>query len=113
MHATWLEHLVLMVVILIPHRITRIAHFYLRDSVKHKQLVTNMHKCNLPVSMLDAKQAKEACNMHRVMDKLNMPKGHSLKPFLAPHSYPKPNLTSWLYGDLQPAVCLSRMRWKF
>ena len=51
----------------VPHRKTGIAHFYPRGSEKHEELVTNMHKCNLPVSMLDAKQAKEACPY------LNMP----------------------------------------
>ena len=52
----------------IPYRKTGIAHFYPRGSEQHEKIAANMHKCNLPVSLLDAKQAKEACPYLNVPD---------------------------------------------
>ena len=37
------------------------AHFYPKGSEKFDKMVTNMQNCNLPVSLLDAKQAKDLC----------------------------------------------------
>ena len=37
------------------------AHFYPKGSEKLDKIVANMHSCNLPVSLLDAKQAKHSC----------------------------------------------------
>ena len=49
------------------HRKTGMAHFYPKGSEKLDKVVANMHNCNLPVSLLDAKQAKDSCPY------LNMP----------------------------------------
>ena len=37
------------------------AHFYPKGSEKLDKMVANMCSCNLPVSLLDAKQAKDLC----------------------------------------------------
>lgn len=50
-----------MIDIFIPYRKTGLAHFYPKGSEKLDKTVANMHNCNLPVSLLDAKQAKDIC----------------------------------------------------
>ena len=57
-----------MVLICYPHRKTGTAHFYPRGSEKFDKIVANMRQCNLPVGLLDAKQAKEACPYLNVPD---------------------------------------------
>ena len=51
----------------IPHRKIGAAYIHPKGSEKLDKVVANMHNCNLPVSLLDAKQAKDSCPY------LNMP----------------------------------------
>ena len=52
----------------LPYRQTGMAHFYPKGSEKLERMVTNMHSCNLPVSLVDAKQAKDLCPYLNVPD---------------------------------------------